>query len=178
MKTTIRDEWLQEHFSGYKELPKKSKLVFLDFLFLWVFFEYRALNKCGKMSDIPEIAENWRKNTDVSEHWNYFRTRYFNGTEFTGHFKYLKLKNDTKETEKFKEILTEGNPSNLDMAKVLLTIIFRYRNNFFHGEKCEFPLKNQVQNFKHANKILMDVIESYSGAEAGQSDSRLERFPF
>ena len=52
MSATIPDEWFEEHFGYYNKLLHDSKFVFLDFLFLWTFFEYRSLDRRGKISDI------------------------------------------------------------------------------------------------------------------------------
>ena len=46
---------------------------------------------------------------------------------------------------------------------VVLIIIYRHRNNLFHGVKWENLLAGQLDNFNHANNVLMKLIECYGG---------------
>lgn len=41
---------------------------------------------------------------------------------------------------------------------VCLLIVFRYRNNLFHGNKWTYRLEGQHQNFEHATQLLLAVI--------------------
>lgn len=40
-------------------------------------------------------------------------------------------------------------------------IVWRFRNNFFHGEKWTYRLEGQLQNFIDANVILMLLLERH-----------------
>ena len=46
-----------------------------------------------------------------------------------------------------------------EVATVILIIVYRIRNNLFHGEKWSYGLQGQLNNFKHANEALMKAIE-------------------
>ena len=41
------------------------------------------------------------------------------------------------------------------MVAVILIVIYRFRNNLFHGVKWEYELRGQLDNFNHANQVLM-----------------------
>jgi hypothetical protein len=43
----------------------------------------------------------------------------------------------------------------------VLIIVFRYRNNLFHGVKWLYKLKGQLGNFSTANDVLMKVLEQH-----------------
>ena len=43
----------------------------------------------------------------------------------------------------------------------MLTIIYRYRNNLFHGVKWGYELADQLHNFTHANNALMKALDRY-----------------
>ncbi len=45
------------------------------------------------------------------------------------------------------------------IIKALILIIYRYRNNLFHGEKEIASLPNQQENFDYANNFLMTCLE-------------------
>jgi hypothetical protein len=43
----------------------------------------------------------------------------------------------------------------------ILIIVFRYRNNLFHGVKWHYRRHGQLANFIVANEILMKVLERH-----------------
>ncbi len=43
----------------------------------------------------------------------------------------------------------------------MLIIVFRYRNNLFHGVKWEYELAGQLSNFTTANSVLMKVLDRH-----------------
>ena len=46
-----------------------------------------------------------------------------------------------------------------EVVAVVLIIVYRYRKNLFHGVKWSYELRGQLENFMHANTILMQGIE-------------------
>ena len=44
----------------------------------------------------------------------------------------------------------------------LLIIVYRLRNNLFHGEKWNYYFKDQLGNFTHASAILMRTVELFA----------------
>ena len=44
----------------------------------------------------------------------------------------------------------------------VLLLIWRLRNNLFHGEKWAYGLQGQLANFTHANVVLMRVLERHA----------------
>ena len=56
------------------------------------------------------------------------------------------------------------NGNEISPEKVLLAIlmiVYRYRNNLFHGEKSIRDLPNQIDNFRNANQLLMVFMEKW-----------------
>ena len=43
----------------------------------------------------------------------------------------------------------------------LLMIVWRFRNNLFHGAKWAYQLRDQRENFTQANSILMRMLEQH-----------------
>ena len=54
---------------------------------------------------------------------------------------------------------SDNDPRNC--VAVVLIIIFRYRNNLFHGVKWQYMLAGQLHNFTAANRVLMKVLERH-----------------
>ena len=63
--------------------------------------------------------------------------------------------------ELVQEVLESDNPSKQNIIKALLIIVYRLRNNLFHGKKRLETLNTQIDNFKITNKLLATVIEQY-----------------
>jgi hypothetical protein len=53
-----------------------------------------------------------------------------------------------------------SNDPSLRVATVFI-VIFRYRNNLFHGVKWSYELADQLENFTNANKALMTALEHH-----------------
>lgn len=54
--------------------------------------------------------------------------------------------------------------SDIDAKRRLATaliIVFRYRNNLFHGLKWQYELAGQLGNFNAANAVLMKALDRY-----------------
>jgi hypothetical protein len=43
----------------------------------------------------------------------------------------------------------------------LFIIVYRLRNNLFHGSKWAYSFKGQLENFTHAGTVLMRAIELF-----------------
>ena len=54
-----------------------------------------------------------------------------------------------------------------EIAGAVLIIVYRFRNNLFHGVKWSYELQGQLENFTHANAALMQAIELYEKTEPG-----------
>ncbi len=44
----------------------------------------------------------------------------------------------------------------------MIIIVYRLRNNLFHGEKWSYYFKDQLGNFTHASTILMRTVELFA----------------
>ena len=48
-----------------------------------------------------------------------------------------------------------------DRLLTVMMIVWRFRNNLFHGEKWAYQLQGQHANFTHANAVLMRLLERH-----------------
>ncbi|MBP1872023.1 steroid 5-alpha reductase family enzyme [Ensifer adhaerens] len=48
-----------------------------------------------------------------------------------------------------------------DWLLTALIIVWRFRNNLFHGEKWTHHLQDQRANFTHANGLMMSLLERH-----------------
>jgi hypothetical protein len=136
----------------------------LCFSLLWNMFEGLL---CGKDASIPKmesVVEGiWRGGNlnaqDYDEHLSYFRSRYVEGGGVNDRFDGLRFRTRDREGLVKEVLVGEAlDPKNTLLA--LLIIVYRYRNNLFHGEKSLRELPGQKDNFTVANRLLMKVMEA------------------
>lgn len=95
---------------------------------------------------------------DLTVEKAYFRNRFFDadGNELDtwagASFR------DGDKADEVKAILLNPEASAVEDAEALVRIVVRLRNNYFHGFKWAYKMKGQMDNFVHANSVLMKVM--------------------
>jgi hypothetical protein len=98
------------------------------------------------------------KISDFADSLNYFRNRYSAEGSLTHHFRGLRLR-PSDQPELVEAVITGKNTNPKDSVAALLIIVYRLRNNLFHGEKWEYRIQDQQGNFTHANAALIRALE-------------------
>lgn len=88
----------------------------------------------------------------------YFRNRYYQGGEFTYHFDQL-LFRPRDRRPLVEAVLSDKDNDPVNVVAALLLIIYRLRNNLFHGAKWAYGIRGQQTNFAHGAEVLMRVLE-------------------
>ena len=160
-------KWIMDFFGNGVDLKTEGIDRVRNFSLLWNLFETYACNKRADINSISKAVDtiNAREpitNELISTHIDYFSNRYFNldGTP-KEKFEGLKFRNgQTDQAAKQQVTLTltrvQNNP--VENLKSLLFILYRFRNNLFHGEKEVIRLNAQIDNFIIANDILTKVL--------------------
>jgi hypothetical protein len=155
-------QWLRANFPGFGDLSEKECDAVTNFSLLWMVFESKILNMDGNATSITNAVDAWSNagllsENDYDDALAYFRKRYFAEGDFTHHFDNLHLKNNDI-TRLVRSVLDGTNNVPRDRVLAILIIIYRYRNNLFHGVKWQYQLKDQFDNFNHANRVLMQIL--------------------
>ena len=155
-------EWLEQNAPGFSVLTEQEREAITHFALLWSFFEARVLNKSANSHAILALTHKWSSQAclDASifeDSLQYFQQRYFSGYTESQHFRSLKLRNNDC-PELVKAVLKSDNQNPADRVAVLLIIVFRLRNNLFHGNKWADGIRGQLGNFTHANSTLMKAL--------------------
>lgn len=152
-------EWINEKFGT--EFTEEQLINVKDFSLLWNIFENLV---CGNRCNVNRLEEKLNpiafQIADFQENFEYFQNRYIENGTTNGRFEHLNFRNgDRKE---FVANVLLGN-ENITSAKVLaLTIIvYRFRNNLFHGLKNFIQIDQQEENFRNANQILKNILTHY-----------------
>lgn len=146
---------------GFAKLTKEERDAIQLFTLFWALFESRVLNNNFSHSQIKkkvfglnfkEIGTDW-----FSSPLEYFRERYIDQGKPNGSFYGLRFRGkDNAET--VQQILTGENDNPNEQLLACLIIVYRYRNNLFHGYKWENELQGQFENFTHATELLKNYL--------------------
>lgn len=152
-------EWINNKFgTNFTENDLKN---IKDFSLLWNIFENLV---CDRNCTINRIEESLNpiefQIEDFENHLNYFKERYTADNNTNERFEYLRIvPNARKEFVKQVLLGNDNNTSNKILA--LAIIVYRYRNNLFHGEKNFMLLNEQEENFSVANQVLTSILTHF-----------------
>ncbi len=163
--------WLKATAPGFNHLSGDEQSAISDFSLLWSLFESRILDTKGSAAAIANAVDAWQKAgtldaLSLDPELAYFRQRYFADGDFTYHFNHLHLRKNDQEA--LVRAVVDGSDSDpRDCLVAVLIIVFRYRNNLFHGVKWQYKLEGQLDNFNAANTVLMKVLETHGALAEG-----------
>ena len=157
--------WLEEHAPGFRDLPTADRRAIFDFAFLWSLFEAHIMGNFARADRIRERVDCWAADGTLEAglydaELAYFRNRYFTDGALTYHFPYLNLR-PADHPDLVQAVIEGTNDNPRDHIVCLLMIVWRLRNNLFHGAKWAYQLRDQRENFTHANSILMRILERH-----------------
>jgi hypothetical protein len=156
-------EWLRLTVPGFDELSEEERAAIRDFAMLWSLFEGAVLDARGNAGALVAIVNRLHERDAVNlatldAAVAHFRGRYYANGGFTFAFdQHLHFRNNDHRplAEAFVSGATNDPP---EMLQGLLIIVYRLRNNLFHGVKWTYRIQGQFENFRHANAILMATI--------------------
>jgi hypothetical protein len=160
-------KWTMEFFDNAINLKIKGINRVRNFVFLWNIFETFGCNKNANINSIKQIVEeiNNREPITIEEfaaYVDYFSNRYYNPNGDTTYniegLQFRETTNDQISKSEVAAVLTRQQVEPKEILKALLIILYRFRNNLFHGGKQIVHLDTQIDNFICANNILRTVL--------------------
>ena len=158
-------DWLCAKAPGFSALSEDERAAIMHFSLLWSFFEAEALHANASAKSILALVHEWASNGRLNKalfapSLAYICARYFDHGSLTEHFGGLNLRrNDSPEL--VGAVLKGENKNDADSVAVLLIVVFRLRNNLFHGVKWAYGIRGQLDNFTNANVALMAALETH-----------------
>jgi hypothetical protein len=143
------------------------------FVLLWGVYESRFYrisatgNSCTQNDMVQAIRENRFSRTNFEPYFKRFKKRYLSSDGGRHKFETLYLNDhpprgytidSTFEDEIWNRL--NNNPSAIEIQKTVLAIIYRLRNNLFHGRKDFHNLNLELEPLKIANACLYDLINN------------------
>ncbi len=161
----MSEQWLEARAPGFRDLPDPDRRAIFDFSFLWSLFEAQIMGNFARPDRIREKVDAWSAagslNAELYDvELAYFRNRYFAEDALTYHFAFLELR-PSDHPDLVQAVIDGTNNDPRDRMLALLMIVWRLRNNLFHGAKWAYQLRDQRDNFTHANSVLMRLLERH-----------------
>lgn len=147
---------------GVAHLSPEEHEALQRFTLLWTLFEAQVLESSASARKISEKVQNLEpdiiRGDWFAEHLDYFSHRYIDGNNTNHRFENLHLRNNDK-PDLVRDVLTGENADPASQLIGCLIIVYRFRNNFFHGIKWAYGLQGQYDNFTHSACLLRKVLE-------------------
>lgn len=154
-------QWINDYL--HVSLDTEEYVEVRNFMILWNLFEARLFKH--DFRKYKSNIQNIHLASDlIDTTLQYLQNRYITNGSTNEQFKRLRLRSNNDSPSIQRVLLGLTNNSN-DTIKTIITIIYRYRNNLFHGEKTIASLPRQKDNFVHANKFLIACLEANKWAK-------------
>lgn len=156
--------WLARRVPRFHSLTDTAKQSISHFCLLWGLFEGRCLHENGSVQEIKQFVVRISDKLEgldqlLNTTQKYFCNRYVNADgHFTDRFEKLCFRGNDRR-EDVEAVLLGSQKDKLHVMAAVLIIIYRLRNNLFHGPKWQYEITEQEENFLIANMVLMTVMD-------------------
>jgi hypothetical protein len=152
-------EWINNRFGT--DFTENDLLNIKDFSLIWNVFENVVCNNNCSVARLAERLHPIQFEIDeFTGSLEYFKDRYVTTGAVNGRFEYLNFRN--KDRRKLVEDVLLGNNHEISSIVLALSIIvYRFRNNLFHGLKEIQFIDQQQTNFENANLVLKAILKHF-----------------
>jgi hypothetical protein len=159
-------EPIERFAPGFNRLTQQELEAMHAFTIMWTLFEAQILDSAASSRKIINKAQQWEAQGQLNDNWfaqhlEYFQARYIQNGEPTYRFENLNLRGND-EPELVFSVLSGNSSSSGEALAAILIIVLRFRNNFFHGLKWAYQMKEQQENFERASQLLQRCM-SFAG---------------
>ena len=157
-------EWLSNFHPEFKDLSEEEISAILYFTLLGGLFEARAFNENGATAPALQVRllawgdSGLLRVANFEGQLAYFKERYFRDGEPTRHYAGLNFRPRDNEGL-VRRVLGGGDATDVEKVVAVFLVIWRFRNNLFHGAKWQYFLEGQLRNFQEACLVLMRALE-------------------
>ncbi len=171
MKENSVIDWLKSHFDNPNLSEQELKPV-LYFSLLWNLFEHTYFTddkhlKPEYLLDLSEISCIHLSDECIDKTFIFFKERYFPQKKLNFIFTTLRLNTNITNSQLSnydfcQSIFIKKNPTYIEKTKCIFLVIYRFRNNLFHGRKNPKTLNIYKKPFIVINQFLIHFIEKTS----------------
>lgn len=156
----LETQWINEKF--HADLDNEIISELSNFLIFWSLFEGRFCRTRADRNSLLRFSEtnySFLSNDEINHIYGFFKNRYSINENYETRFDGLKI--TSPEIIVFlRETFSNENATVLDKLKVCINVIYRYRNNMFHGSKEVAFLHNQTEIFVISNRFLKHILNT------------------
>ncbi len=132
-----------------------------DFALIWNIFERFVCNNNFGIARVQQAnAQKQLLIADFQPQLDYFKNRYTENGQTNNRFDNLHFRPNDRENF-VRQVLLSNNNSVQDIVLAITIIVYRFRNNLFHGIKDIQVIHEQRVNFEHANSFLKALLSYY-----------------
>jgi hypothetical protein len=158
--------WLVENTHGGIELSPDAREAVASFTTMWNFFESTLCENRASVAALTRISERFEAdrippgtNQALEDCLAFWQFRYRTPDGFGRRFDGLYFRPNDKRAQ-VEAVLNGESDNPREKLLALMIIVFRLRNNLFHGLKSLEMLNDQVENLATASRCLAAVMES------------------
>ena len=155
--------WIKHLQNGGTNLSDETIHVVSSFALMWNIFENSLCSNSANITRLENLSKTIQLQPELTAQiditLSYFKHRYKTTSGFSEYFQRLNFRGNDKK-EHVESVLSGSDVSDKDKLLALLIIVFRFRNNLFHGLKQIGSLNDQVENLDTANRLLAAVLQT------------------
>lgn len=155
------EDYLQQIGMGYEGLSEAERKVISNFALIWSLFEAQLFDNYVTAKKLMDKSHEWAVDEDcdfIDANLDYFKQRYVENVEFNYRFEHLHFRKHDYEEKVKSVLLSQDNDLPSKLACCLL-IVWRFRNNYFHGIKWAYQFRDQRENFELSNRIMTKYLQ-------------------
>lgn len=159
-------EWITENTRGGTELSADAHDAVASFTTMWNFFESTLCENRASIAAFERICERFLPGQvpvatiqSLDECLAFWKYRYHTPDGFKHRFEGLCFRPGDRRVH-VEEVLRGAATEPRAKLLALMIIVFRLRNNLFHGLKRLEMLNDQVQNLVNGSRCLAAILEA------------------
>jgi hypothetical protein len=156
-------EWIKSNYAGADELRPETLQVVSSFTLIWNFFENTACDRkanIGKFERIAAaLAEGNERLPGLAEALQFWTDRYYDGAAFNTLFEGLEFREGDRR-DHVEAVLSGARADLRSQLLAVMIIVYRLRNNLFHGLKEFATLNGQIGNLDTACRALAAILSA------------------
>ena len=162
--------WLRHAVGGFAGLTPPERRAIRDFTLLWSLFEARLTNANASIPAIETAVQRLHATgaldlARLQRPLRYFCDRYAPSGMLAAQFEALRLNGRGRPV--VEQVLRREPATAVQVTTALMIIVYRLRNNLFHGNKWSDGIHDQRANFQNANQILMVLMDMHREGSSG-----------
>ena len=154
------DDWISKFLREGMCINKETIVTLSDFTLIWGIFEGAECEGNANKAAFESFSKRAASNANIQDLVKlvrFWRLRYVESSCLNDCFKGLNLRGSDAGAI-VEQVLLNRPASEREYILALVTIVFRLRNNLFHGLKTINTLDSQRENLNHAILVLQTLM--------------------